>query len=85
MIIKTKEAAQVFYDVEYFIDENKLSEETKEKLKELERKCNSQSQEYIDFVQEVVSKYSEDENAEQHDEVFGFEIDIVEDIEWEGK
>ena len=82
MIIRTKEVGQVFYDVEYFIDENKLSKEIKEKLKELERKCNSQSQEYIDFVQEVVNRYSENENAEQHDEVFGFEIDTIEDIEW---
>lgn len=83
MIIKTKEAAQIFYDVEYYVNENKLPEEVKEKLKEMEKACDINSIEYIDFIQEVVSKYSYDENAEQHDEAFGFEIDSVEEIIWE--
>ena len=83
MIIKTKEAAQIFYDVEYYVNENKLPEEVKEKLKEMEKTCDINSIEYIDFIQEVVSKYSYDENAEQHDEAFDFEIDSVEEIIWE--
>ena len=83
MIIKTKEATQIFYDVEYYVNENKLPEEVKEKLKEMEKTCDINSIEYIDFIQEVASKYSYDENAEQHDEAFGFEIDSVEEIIWE--
>lgn len=83
MIIKTKEVAQVFYDVEYYIDEEDLSEEKIKELKRAEEIYGSHSTEYIKFVDRIVTMHSHDENIRSHNDPFGFEIDSVEEIIWE--
>lgn len=85
MIIRTKETAKVFYNVEYYVNENKLPEEIIKELKRVEKIYGSHSAEYIKIVDKIVTMYSYDENAEQHNDPFGFEIDSVEEIEWEEK
>lgn len=83
MIIKTKEVAQVFYDVEYYIDEEDLSEEKIKELKRAEEIYGSHSTEYINLVQQIATMHSHDESIRSHNDPFGFEIDSVEEIIWE--
>ena len=49
MIVKTKELAKVYYEVEYVLDENKMTQEEKEILK------NSED---METIKKIINKYT---------------------------
>lgn len=68
MIVKTRELAKVYYEVEYVLDENKMTQEEKEILK------NSED---IEKIKEIINKYEIDESAEQDPDAFDFRIEEI--------
>lgn len=74
MILKTKELAKVYYEVEYVLDEKKMTQEEKEILK---------NKKDIEAIKKIISKSVIDESAEQDPDAFDFKIEEVEDIDFE--
>ena len=72
MILKTKELAKVYYEVEYVLDEKKMTQ--KEILK---------NKKDIEAIRKIISKSVIDESAEQDPDAFDFKIESIEDVDFE--
>lgn len=74
MILKTKELAKVYYEVEYALDEKKMTQKEKEILK---------NKKDIETIRKIISKSVIDESAEQDPDAFDFKIESIEDVDFE--
>lgn len=75
MIIKTREIASIYYDIEYTLDEKRITKEERIILEESKD---------IEAIQKIINKYNPDViSSEQDPDAFDFKIEEVKDIDFE--